>query len=258
VQRFTTGIVAPPRNFQPAARVTAPLIIIVGADKGGVGKTHVCRALRDFMEIPNLRDYPRPRMLDGQYPRGDMIQFCPGAEIINITDIADQMKVFDTLTGVTMVDIQAGQLGFMLRACDEARLLDDVKDGLLRMALIHVIGPSISSLDEIAEATALLGVSAKHFIVKNHVNETNFFEWDQNSSYARSLRALANVTIEVPHLDTVSNEAVQQAKVSFVAFAANADKYSRTLRGRVAKWLERTCVEFDRVGLGALIEDTFK
>jgi hypothetical protein len=235
---------------------TPPLIIWVGADKGGVGKTHVCRALRDYMETPSLKAFPRPKLFDGQFPRGDLVQFCPGAEVINITEVSDQMKMFDTLSGVTIVDIPAGQLGFTLQACDDARLLDDVKSGSLRMALLHVLGPSVSSLGEITDATRMLGTSAKHFIVKNHINETNFFEWDQKSSYARSLRALADVTIDISHLDTTSNEAVQQAKMPFIEYISGTS--SRTLRGRVAKWLERTVAEFDRVGLGRMIEDTFR
>jgi hypothetical protein len=157
---------------------------------------------------------------------------------------------------VTIVDIPAGLLGYTLKACDEARLLDDVKSGALRMALLHVLGPSISSLDEIGDALALLGTSAKHLIVKNHINETEFFEWDKDSQYAQSLRALADVTIEVPHLDTTSNEAVQQAKTSFIGFAGGTA--SRTLRGRVAKWLDRTWIGFDKVGLGKMIEETFR
>ena len=234
----------------------SPLLIFVGADKGGVGKTHVSRALLDYMNTPSMKDFPRPRALDSQFPRGDLVNFCPEAEVINITDISHQMKIFDTLEGVTVVDISAGLLGFALRACDEARLLDDVRSGALRMALLHVLGPSISSLDEIGEAIALLGTSAKHFIVKNHINESNFFEWDKDSAYASSLRALTDVTIEVPHLDTVSNEAVQGAKASFLAFAGGTA--SRTLRGRVAKWLDKTWSGFDKVGLGRMIEETFR
>lgn len=232
----------------------APLIIAVGADKGGVGKTQVCRALRDYMDTPELKDFPRPRLFDGQYPRGDLKQFHPEAEVINITDIADQMKVFDTLEGVTMLDIPAGQLGSTLRAFDDASLLDDVRGGSLQMALLHVLGPSISSLDEIGDAIRLLGTSAKHFIVKNHINETSFFEWDVNSDQAKALRALANVTIDVPHLDTVPNEAVQGAKLSFVGYVAS--KKSRTYGGHVAKWLKQTWSEFDRVGLGKMIAST--
>ena len=232
----------------------APLIIAVGADKGGVGKTQVCRALRDYMDTPELKDLPRPRLFDGQFPRGDLKQFHPEAEVINITDIADQMKVFDTLEGVTMLDIPAGQLGSTLGAFDDASLLDDVRSGSLQMALLHVLGPSIASLDEIADAIALLGTSAKHFIVKNHVNETNFFEWDTHSSQAKSLRALANVTIDVPHLDTIPNEAVQSAGLSFIGFVTG--KPSRTQCGHVAKWLKQTWSEFDRGGLGKMIAAT--
>jgi hypothetical protein len=238
------------------AKMAKPLMIVVGADKGGVGKTQITRALRDFVEMPALRQLPRPRMFDGQFPRGDLVQFCPGAEIVNITEVSDQMKIFDTLEGVTIVDIPAGQLGYMLKSCDDARLLEDVKSGELRMALIHVLGPSVSSLGEIADATAMLGTDAKHFIVKNHINETNFFEWDENSAYARSLRALANVTIDVPHLNTTANEAVQQAKVSFVSYVASGA--SRTLRGQTAKWLEKTWASFEQVGIGRMIEETFQ
>jgi hypothetical protein len=233
-----------------------PLVIIVGADKGGVGKTQICRALCDYMETPELKEFPK-RVLDGQYPRGDLVQFCPSAQIINITDVAGQMQIFDMLEGVTIVDIAAGQLGTMLRACEDAQLFEDVRNGSLRLALLHVLGPSISSLDEIKDAIAMLGTSAKHFIVKNHINETNFFDWDHDSQYASSLRALAHITIDVPHLNTVANEAVQQAKTSFLGFAQDASS-SRTLRGHGVKWLKCVFAEFDRVALGVMIEETFR
>lgn len=244
--------------------MTTPLVILVGADKGGVGKTQVCRALRDYMDTPRRKDLPRPRLFDGQHPRGDLVNFRHDAEVINITDIGDQMKIFDTLEGVTIVDIPAGQLGWTLKACDAARLLDDVRSGSLRMALLHVLGPSVSSLDEIKDAIEMLGVSAKHFIVKNHINETNFFEWDANSTHAQRLRTLADVTIEIPHLDTLPNEAVQAAGQSFVDFIAGGidpvtgKPRSRVQRGHVAQWLEKSWTGFDKVGLGAMIDETFQ
>ena len=157
---------------------------------------------------------------------------------------------------VTIVDIAAGNLAYMLQACDSARLFEDVKNGTLRMALLHVLGPSISSLDEIGDAIKMLGASAKHFIVKNHINETNFFEWDQESKYVTSLRALEHVTINIPHLASVANEAVQAAQEPFIGFAGG--KGSRTLRGHVINYLSESFAEFDRVGLGQMIQDTFR
>lgn len=240
-----------------------PLIIIVGADKGGVGKTQVCRTIDAYFARPDMKELPSARALDGQFPRGDLKQFCPRAEVVNLTDVADQMKIFDALEGVTLVDVPAGQLGTMLHACDDAMLFEEVRKGQLRLALLHVLGPSVSSMDEIEDAIRLLGTSASHFIVKNHINETTFFEWDEHSKYAASLRALANVTINVPHLNSVANESVQQSRLPFLTFGDSAahpvtgDKISRTLRGHVAKYLLAVFAEFDRVGVGSMIRETF-
>lgn len=228
-----------------------PLVIIAGADKGGVGKTTVCRALCDYMDVRYVR-LKAPRVFDSQYPKGDLVNFRTTAEVINITDIRDQMRIFDALDGVTIVDVAAGLLGYTLNAFDQAGLLEDVRAGRLGVALLHVLGPTITSLDEIGDATRLLGTSARHIIVKNHINETNFFEWDQNGKFAVSLRALEPVTIDVPHLDSMVTEALQNEPMSFSAFASG--KRSRTLAGRVQKWLDATFEGFDRVGLGKMIE----
>jgi hypothetical protein len=231
-----------------------PLIILAGADKGGVGKTQVCRAVCDYLRTPALSGQPSPRVLDGQWPKGDLVRFEVNAEKVNLESVRDQMKVFDALSEITVVDIAAGQLGLTMRAFEEARMFDDVRAGTLRIVLLHVLGPSISSISEIGDAVAALGNTAAHFIVKNHVNESEFFEWDASSQYAQSLKALEAVTINVPHLDAIANDAVQAAGGTFVAYAGS--NASRVLRGRVAKWLERTWLSFDQVGLGKLIAAT--
>jgi hypothetical protein len=244
--------------------MASPLMIVVGAEKGGVGKTTVCRLLASYMETPDFKDFPRPRLIDGQFPRGDLARFHSEAEILNVTETSDRMKMFDDLSGVQIVDLPAGVLGYTLRASDDAMLLDDVRAGRLRMALLHVLGPSLSSLDEIADATQLLGTSVQHFIVKNYINETKFFEWDTSSKYAAILRTLANVTIEIPHLDTMASEALQSSKGSIVDFIggstmdpATGKPWSKTLRGMSGKWFSRAATGFDRVGLGAMIKETF-
>jgi len=257
IQRFSK----PP---QKDSSMTTPLVIVVGAEKGGVGKTTICRAIKGYLESPELRDFPKARLVDGQYPRGDLARFHPEAEVLNVTDIADQMKLFDNLAGVTIVDLPAGVLGMTLRACDDAMLLEDVRAGRLRLALLHVLGPSLSSLDEIADATNLLGASVSHFIVKNYINETKFFEWDHSSKYAATLRALQNITIEIPHLETTASEAIQASQGSIVDFISTAidpvtgERRSKTLRGLTGKWLGRCSAGFDKVGLGEMIRDTFQ
>lgn len=228
-----------------------PLIILVGADKGGVGKTTVCRALCDFMDERMLQA-AAPRVLDCQFPDGDLRNFRTTAELIDMRDIEGLMQVFDAIDGITIVDVAAGELKIAMAALDQTGLLDEVRDGKLNIAVLHVLGPSVSSMNEIAAAVRVLGTTARHFVVKNHITETNFFEWDKDSGYAKSLAALSNVTIDVPHLVARAADEVQLKKCSFLTYVNNS-KNSRILRGQVKAWLKETWAQFDRVGLADLI-----
>ena len=69
-------------------------LILVGADKGGVGKTTIARALLDFLARKNIL----ARAFDTENPRGTLKRFYPRiTEIIDLDSVADQMKLLDRL-----------------------------------------------------------------------------------------------------------------------------------------------------------------
>src|SRR5260370_7000027 len=71
-----------------------PVVIVVGADKGGVGKTTVARTLLDYFSANNVAT----RAFDTENPRGTLKRFHPDAtEIVDMTATSDQMKIFDPL-----------------------------------------------------------------------------------------------------------------------------------------------------------------
>ena len=71
-----------------------PAVIVVGADKGGVGKTTVSRTILDYFSANNVPT----RAFDTESPRGTLRRFHPDVtEIVDMTTTADQMKIFDTL-----------------------------------------------------------------------------------------------------------------------------------------------------------------
>src|SRR5262245_58088725 len=73
-----------------------PAVIVVGADKGGVGKTTVSRTLLDYFSANNVAT----RAFDTESPRGTLKRFHPDiTEIVDISTTADQMKILDTLSG---------------------------------------------------------------------------------------------------------------------------------------------------------------
>src|SRR5690348_12015958 len=87
-----------------------PAVIVVGADKGGVGKTTVSRTVLDYFSANNVPT----RAFDTEAPRGTLKRFHPEiTEIVDMTATADQMKIFDTLNtvspSVTVIDVRRSE-----------------------------------------------------------------------------------------------------------------------------------------------------
>ncbi|HZR77032.1 hypothetical protein [Bradyrhizobium sp.] len=232
-----------------------PVVILVGADKGGVGKTTVTRTLLDYFVAHNVPT----RAFDTEAPRGTLRRFHPDVtEVVDVTTIPDQMKIFDTLASapanITVIDVRAGLLSSTLKALRDIGFLDIVKKGQVTFAVFHILGPSIASLDEIAETAAFVG-DARYFLVKNFINNTTFFEWDPATydSYFHKIKDA--VEINVPHLNEMACEQVELASVPFLTFVANKAaggepaNYSFVLRGYVRHWLGNVWAEYDRANL---------
>jgi hypothetical protein len=171
-----------------------PAVVLIGADKGGVGKTTVARTLLDYFSAHQVC----ARAFDTEVPRGTLKRFRPAVtDIVDISLVPDQMKTFDTLNAadasVTLIDIRSGLMSPTLRALRDVGFIDAAKKGELTFTVFHILGPSIASLDEIAETAAYLG-DAKYFMVKNFINNTHFFEWDEaiHRSYSRSKSRFRN------------------------------------------------------------------
>lgn len=236
-----------------------PVVIVVGADKGGVGKTTVSRTLLDYFSANNVPT----RAFDTESPRGTLMRFHPDiTEIVDMTTTSDQMKIFDTLNAaspsVTVIDVRAGLLSPALASLRDIGFLDAAKSGQITFAVFHILGPSIASLDEIAE-TANFMIGAKYFLVKNFINDTQFFQWDQATynSYFHRIKDATELTI--PKLNEMAYEQVEVASVPFLKFVANkgthdeAANYSFVLRGYVRHWLANVWSEFDRIKLTDLV-----
>jgi hypothetical protein len=236
-----------------------PTVIIVGADKGGVGKTTVARTLLDYFTAHQIP----ARAFDTEAPRGTLKRFHPDTtEIVDINLVPDQMKIFDTLNSaqasVTVIDVRAGLMSQTLRALRDFGFIDAAKTGQITFAVFHILGPTIASLDEIADTAAFLG-DAKYFLVKNFINNTHFFQWDEvtHSNYFRKVRDA--VEISIPKLNEMATEQVELASVPYVTFIANKKQngepaaYSFVLRGYVRHWLGNVWAEYDRIRLTDIV-----
>jgi hypothetical protein len=229
-----------------------PAVILVGADKGGVGKTTISRAVLDYLASKSIP----ARAFDTESPRGALHRFHPHeTAIVDITETADQMKILDTLSDsaakATVIDVRAGQMTETLKALRDVGFLDAVDDGQFTFVIVHVLGPSVSSLGEIAEIAPFVQ-SAHYFLAKNHINDTTFFEWDPKSyaSYFGDVECAGEITI--PKLDEMAYEQVELNGVPFADFVAGKQG-SFVLRGYVRTWMRNITQELDAIGLHTLI-----
>jgi hypothetical protein len=236
-----------------------PAVILVGADKGGVGKTTVSRAGLDYLMAHNIPT----RAFDTETPKGTLKRFHPDiTDVVDIGSTGGQMKIFDTLSSaaeqVTVIDIRAGMLSGTLRSLRDIGFLDSAKKSQLTFTVFHILGPSIASLEEIGDTADLMSGS-NYFLVKNFINNTTFFEWDPATyeTYFKKVKGTGEIT--VPKLNEMACEQVELASVPFVSFVANkgptgqAAAFSFVLRGYVRHWLGNVWAEFDRVKLIDLV-----
>lgn len=219
--------------------MTTPQLFIIGADKGGVGKTTIARSLVDYYQSHGIT----LRAFDTEHPAGVLQRFHPTkAEIVNLEESNDQMKVFDGINQaqVTLIDIRAGLLSKTLDSLNTLGFFEGVRDGSLRISVVHVIGSNKASFDEIA-ATASAVQGSKHHILLNHTNRSKF----------EGLPVSVKEPIVVPLLDEKAASTVDLAGVGFSAFCADHAN-SRVLRGYVNDWLKKSWREFDLKSLNAL------
>src|SRR5690348_14278198 len=235
-----------------------PVVIVVGADKGGVGKTTVSRTLLDYFSANNVPT----RAFDTESPRGTLKRFHPDiTEIVDMTTTSDQMKIFDTLSAgpsVTVIDVRAGLLSPALASLRDIGFLDAAKPGQITFAVVHILGPSIASLDEIAQQAGLIA-GLSDFLPKNSINDTQLFQCAQApyNSYFHRIKDATELTI--PKLNEMAYEQVEVSSVPFLKFVANkgihdeAANYSFVLRGYVRHWLANVWSEYDRIRLTDIV-----
>lgn len=228
-------------------------LIIVGADKGGVGKTMMSRLLIDWIgsRLPPFTVFDTESALDG---KTSLLRFRADAVVADIGTVAGQMQIFDNLErgGISLVDMRAGMLSQTLRTMRNAGLLDQADAGRVQMTVVHVLGASTQSMSEVVDVSALLGGDSAHVILENHANDGQFFKWDEGmrATLFKSVSPAAH--IDVPHLDSQAAEDVDRRGLGFAAYVA-APEGSDYLRRVVRFWASTTTKRFDDALLSKIV-----
>jgi len=221
-----------------------PTVVIVAADKGGVGKTTLSRVLLDYFKAQGLDT----QAYDTESPNGNLVRFHKEvASVVNLRDSNDQIKVFDSITRskVVLIDMRAGLLAETLDLLTDIGFFDLARQGKINLAFMHIIGSTIASFNEI-ETTADKLDGINHYIVLNKTSTAEFFK--SIDSVGKDALKRGTATIEIPMLDPVATEHVEAAAVPFGEFEKDP-KYSFVMRGKVRTWENRVFTQLDALKL---------
>jgi hypothetical protein len=243
IRRQIKKEIIPPMSFIPSL----PTVVIVAADKGGVGKTMLSRVLCDYFKAQGLDVQP----YDTESPKGALVRFHHDAQVVNLREFDDQSKVFDSLTRdkITLIDMRAGLLNETLALLSDVGFFDLARQGKINLAFMHIIGSTVASFNEI-EDTANMLTGIKHFIVLNKTSTAEFFKGIDTVGKDALQRGTA--VIEIPMLDPKATEHVEAAAVPFGEFEKDP-KYSFMARGKVRKWENDVFVQLDALKLNPVI-----
>ena len=140
------------------------------------------------------------------------------------------------------------------RTLTDVGFFDLVRNGDFHFILFHILGPSVSSLEEIDEISRYIQ-GQSYFLVKNFINEASSFDWSQDLSKEYAKGSKRAIEINIPKLNEMAYEQVEVASVPFLTFVANkgpkgdSANYSFVLRGYVRHWLGNVWAEYDRIKL---------
>lgn len=222
-----------------------PSVVVVGADKGGVGKTTVSRTLMSYYKERGVDAIA----YDTETPHGVLKRFHPdNSFIVDLTKSDGQVEVFDNLSKhqKILIDIRAGLLSPTLAMLAETGFLKRMRENMLDITVLHIIGSSQASFDEIkTAANAMMG--ARHILVTNHINESSFI------GLSEELRRVSQGEIVIPKLNELAAERVDEAGVPYEFYRDHPEKYGFTLPGYVDSWLERCYQQYDGQQLAAVV-----
>ena len=223
-----------------------PHLVLIGADKGGVGKTMVSRVFIDYAASKGIN----PQIFDSE---GGLSRYFPDAIKVDIETVPGKMQIFDSVptSDLTVVDMRAAVLSKTLQDMRHAGLLDPVDRGNIKLWVLHVLGSSHQSLDEVLETNKQLGDGGAHVLIENKTSgESDFFKWDSaaRNKFFAGWQGPHNYHFEFPHLDARAAEDVDKAAQTFDAYIKNTDKRNSDYLTRVVRhWRKQIFAKFDEL-----------
>lgn len=226
---------------------TTKSIILVGGDKGGVGKSTVARALADFLTRKSVGFIG----YDGDDTNPTFLRFFPSAVRIHTKSVKGFEALINGLEAQQthqLVDLGAGTSIVLGHFADQTGFIELARNYSARVVLVFVLAPSEDSIGLLKILADQYGDTVNYVVARSNAIPGTWDLWDGSKTRKRLLDELAAVEINIPALDS---EAFSLAGRNSLMWSAAADDKRLPLASRsyIHRWLGKVFGEFDKAKL---------
>ena len=223
---------------------TTKSIILVGGDKGGVGKSTVARALVDFLS----RNGVRFTGYDGDDTNPTFLRFFPDAVRIhtkNIKGFEPLINALESDAACHVVDLGAGTSIVLGQFAEQTGFLELVSQYGARVVVLFVLAPGADSIGLLKTLSEQYGEQVAYVVARSNAIPGTWDLWEGSKARKRLLDELGAVEITIPALDAEAFSLVDRHSLKWSATPEDK-RLSLATRSYVRRWLAKVFAEFEK------------
>jgi len=225
-------------------------IVFVTGDKGGVGKSHVARALLDWL----MASGRNVSAFDTDKTNSTLFRFYSTTNVVQQLDVDQVADLDDLLTRlethsksgsdeILLVDCAARTLNSLLRWMRDIGF-EGLKAELgFKMTLAFVIGPELDCVSILKDVIDDFGSMVEYVIIKNLGKGTNFTLYDESNTRRILREKLEASEIMLPALLEKTNLLLDRKSLAY-ASAIDSEELQIADRSRIRSYRGRLAETF--------------
>lgn len=226
---------------------TSKVTILVGGDKGGVGKSTVARAIADYLDAKGIAF----TSFDGDDTNPTFLRFVEGAGRIHTKSVKGFEPLINGLESDSthqLVDLGAGTSIVLSHFCDQTGFLDLATEYGAKILIVFVLAPSADSISLLKTLAEQYGSRVKYLIARSNSTSGTWDLWENSKARKRLLDELAAVEISIPTLDAEAFSLVDRYSLRW-ASAVTDKRLPLASRSYIHRWIAKVSSEFEKAKL---------
>lgn len=229
----------------PVTEKTTKTIILVGGDKGGVGKSTVARTLCEFFQ----KKQKGFLAFDGDDTNPTLTRFFSSAERLYTKSPKGFEPLLANLEGdkpaMQLVDLGAGTSIILNRFVEETGLIEIARENGAKIVFVFVLAPSADSINLLKILSEKHGAGISYVVARNNAVSGTWDLWENSKTKAKVLGELGGTEITIPILDAEAFALVDRKGLSWGA-ALQDKELGLVTKGYVSRWLQKVFAEFEK------------